>query len=63
MGILRKLVLKYSSKGVKTHEKFGNIIVLTTKEIGEAEEPLDDLMLTWLVSFPWAYFEALFTET
>lgn len=62
MGILRKLILKYSSKDVKTHEEFGNIIILTTKEIGEKKDPLDDLMLTWLVSFPWAYFEALFTK-
>jgi hypothetical protein len=62
VGILRKLILKYSSKGIKTYEEFGDIIVHTTKEIGEVEEPLDDLMLSWLVSFPWAYFEAFFTK-
>jgi len=64
MGIIRKLMIRlFAPRSVKIHEQFGDVIVQTTEQINRSDD-LDDsikeLMIIWLVSLPWAYFEALF---
>lgn len=64
MGILHKLAIRFlATRSEKIHSEFGDIIVQTTKEIKEISqlnEQFKKLMITWLVSLPWAYFEELF---
>ena len=64
MSLFNKLILKIlGTKGQKIHSQFGDVIVSTTKEFNFlSAHPVKDLMLTWLVSFPWAYFETLFIK-
>lgn len=66
MGIFRKLVTKFlTTRGDKIYSDFGNVIVQTTKEIDENRklaQSIKKLMIAWLVSYPWAYFEELFIK-
>jgi len=61
MGIVRKLMIGLlGSRSQRIHSEFGDVIVRTTKELKKSDELIKDLLISWLVSLPWAYFEALF---
>ena len=67
MTIFRKLLMKFlASQGDLVYSEFGDFIVQTTKEISEDRklaQPVKTLMVAWLVSYPWAYFEELFIKS
>ncbi len=67
MGIFRKFVTKFlTTRGDRIYSDFGNVIVQTTKEINEDRkltQPVKTLMVAWLVSYPWVYFEELFIKS
>lgn len=48
------------SRSKKIHSEFGDVIVRTTKKLEKSNELIKDLLISWLVGLPWAYFEALF---
>ena len=61
MGIIHKLMIRFlGTRSQRIHSQFGDVIVRTTKELEKADELMRDLLISWLVSLPWAYFEALF---
>lgn len=61
MGIVRKLMTRlFGSRSQRIHSEFGDVIVQTTKELAKPGKLIRDLLISWLVSLPWAYFEALF---
>jgi|SaaInlStandDraft_4_1057021.scaffolds.fasta_scaffold14247_3 hypothetical protein len=64
MGLFNKLVLNLlGTKGQKIYSQFGDVIVNTIKEFNSLNEfPITNILRGWLVSFPWAYFETLFTK-
>lgn len=63
MGRFDKLMLRLlGSQGDKIYSEFGDVIVRTTKELEKCHEPIRDLLISWLASFPWAYFEVLFFD-
>ena len=63
MSIVRKVMVRLlGSRSQRIHSEFGEVIVRTTKELGrsDTDESIKSLLIGWLVSLPWAYFEALF---
>jgi len=61
MGIIHKLIIRLlGTRSQRIHSQFGDVIVRTTKDLEKADELMRDLLISWLVSLPWAYFEALF---
>jgi hypothetical protein len=61
MGIVRKLIIRIlGTRSQRIHTEFGDVIIRTTKELEKADELIKDLLISWFVSLPWAYFEALF---
>lgn len=61
MGIVRKLMIRLlGTRSQRIHLEFANVVVRTTKELEKADELLRDLLISWFVSLPWAYFETLF---
>lgn len=67
MGIFRKLVMKHlATRSDKIFSEFGDVIIQTKKVIEESnqfDKPFKKLMINWLVSMPWAYFEGLFIDS
>jgi len=66
MRAVRKLIAKlFAPRREKILSGFGDVIVRTTKaiiKIDEFDESIKNLMINWLVSLPWAYFEELFVN-
>ncbi len=52
-----------ATRSDKILSEFGDVIIQTKKvieEINQFYKPFKKLMINWLVSMPWAYFEGLF---
>src|SRR3990172_12585757 len=62
MAIFRNLIIRLigSSQSQKIYSQFGDVIVRTTKELEGCDISIRNILIRWLVSFPWAYFETLF---
>jgi len=64
MGIVPKLMTRLlATRSQKIHSEFGDVIVRTTIELKKADESIADLLISWFVSLPWAYFEECFINT
>jgi hypothetical protein len=64
MSLFNKLVLNLlGTNGQKIYSQFADVIVNIIKEFNSLNEvPITNILQGWLVSFPWAYFETLFTK-
>ena len=61
MGFIRKVLIHlFLGASGKTHSQFCDVIFRTTKELDQFDAPLKNLLVNWLVSSPWAFFEELF---